>query len=588
MGMNPSHFSNDSPVLNDDSQPIEQTLYENFEKMKNLSGLFLSDDSTICDSVKCMMIIEEPTPSKTQELLAQIASFNALSDFIHREDDHYSSMLHRVQSHVETSTECIQLITKRINDVVKEDENSEESDLYSQSRSKPSSKTSKLKRVQQTGYKLVNVLNDILSELSKASKYIHPDHQKVELFYKTMKELESSVPFPSAEKQLVLDTLPAFLKEELDKLERLKPKRIRSRAEQQALAEQEENVRRNNFADAMERVISLSNEIEEKTNQIQSSTRSEVEALADDQQYIDECCEQIKEYLVNLHDQLHLTKEFLHPSQTVLVQMVHLYNQQQVECQDFKKQLELKEGQIKSFKEMREMRMGSMNSSEEASSKFEDEQKTQEVPRVVRTEQYVTTLEKRYTHIMALYDAKYAEVEHKNDMLYQTDAYVDSLKDDIGDLEYRLGAVMSSAVSNVETRMEAFNDFGIKVQTFEKVMKLIDDTQMHIQQACQDIQSSVDTDLYDIIGETFNDNQHQETTAMLGNVAHACNYILKAFDDIGQEFSGVRQFVHPDREMVERLQTEVISMYETQEVLMTMYFLLLRTLHDQRLVLCGI
>ena len=719
MGMNPSHFSNDSPVLNDDSQPIEQTLYENFEKMKNLSGLFLSDDWTICDSVKCMMIIAERTPSKTQELLARISSFNALSDFIHREDDQYSSMLHRIQYQVETGTECIQLITTGINDVVKGDEKSEESDIYSQSGSKPNVKTSKLKRVQQTGYKLVNVLNDILSELSKASEYIHPDHQKVELFYKTMKELESSVPIIPAEKQLVLDTLPAFLKEELDKLQRLKPKRIRSRAEQQALDEQEENVRRNNWADAMERVISSTEKIQERTKAIKNSMRSNLEQCRSDPKAfhayltgIDVACDQITELTLNLYDQFHVAREFLHPSQSALVQAVHLYNQMQMECQYLDKQLKIREGEIKAYEEMRKQRPGRMVASvvngpppgfeeqqmtngaanemadrvvnpvnmnvvneavpQNQNESFQfDEIKTdfmrfatehqqqfqlshspmngdllssnqslqgtdngntdQIVPKMasilnqfktktsavqraianwstsgggnqqnrlmisddpeetqnalksmlelvedmnsnlIRAKQiigpdakYISRLENRYVQIMGLYNLKHTEVENKNDILSQTDAYVDSLKDDIGDLEYRMGAVMSSAVSNVEMRMKAFNDFGIKVQTFDKVMQLIDDTQMNVQQACQDIQSSVDTDLYDIIGTTFNDKQHQETTAMLGNVAHACEYILKAFDDIVLDFEGVRQFVHPDREMVETLQTELISMYEKE------------------------
>ena len=373
-----------------------------------------------------------------------------------------------------------------------------------------------------------------------------------------MEEMENAVWSIPAEKQMALDTLPMFLKEELDKLGRLKPKRIRSRSEQQALDEQEENMRRNNFVDAMERVTSLLNEIKEKTIQIQNSMRSEVAALTDDQQYIEGCCLQIKEDLGKFDDEFLLMKDFLHPSQTVLIQMVHLYNQQQVECQDLMKQLELKEGEIRALKEMQEQRI------EIIESIFDDEQKEQEISKMVANEQYVSNLEQRYTEIMGLYNMKYDEVEHKSDMLYQTEAYVDSLKEDIGDLEYRLGAVMSSAVSNVETRMKAFNDFGIKVQTFDKVMQLIDDTQINIQQACNDIHDSVDKDLYDIIGETFNDKQHQETNSMLGNVAHACEYILKAFEDIGQEFAGVRQFVHPDREMVERLQTELISMHEKE------------------------
>ena len=74
----------------------------------------------------------------------------------------------------------------------------------------------------------------------------------------------------------------------------------------------------------------------------------------------------------------------------------------------------------------------------------------------------------------------------------------------------------------------------------------------------------MDKDLLDIIGDSFDDKQIQDTSALLGNVVHACDYILRAFNDIGQEFAGVREFVHPDREMVERLQTELIALYKKQ------------------------
>ena len=480
----------------------------------------------------------------------------------------------------------------------------------------------------------------------------------------------------------------------------------------------------------MERVITLSDKIQEKSKVIKSSLRTNLEKSQTDPkafalylQQIDVACDQITEFTLSLFDQFHVAREFIHSSQSAVVQVVHLYQQTQVECEYLSKQLKLREGEIKALQEMRRARPGRMiasvangpppgfenqnglnaansavnggntvnggggnmsgavngggaqngtvpqnqnesfqfdeiatdfmhfatqfdqfqvnsNNLNDALSpnpslqgiqgmstvgtgntdqivpkmaallskfktktvsvqravtewsesgggnrynRFHDPEETQNALRsmlelvedlnnnLIRAKQimgpdakYIGRLENRYVQIMGLYNMKYAEVEHKNDMLFQSDEYINSLKEDIGDLEYRLGAVMSSAVSNVETRMKAFNDFGIKVQTFEKVMQLIDDTQLNIHKACNDIQDSVDKDLFDIIGDSFDDKQHQDTSAMLGNVAHACDYILKAFDDIGQEFAGVREFVHPDREMVERLQTEMISMYENQ------------------------
>ena len=177
---------------------------------------------------------------------------------------------------------------------------------------------------------------------------------------------------------------------------------------------------------------------------------------------------------------------------------------------------------------------------------------------------YISRLESRYVQVMGLYKMKYAEVENKADMLYQSENHIQGLRDELNDMDYRLGAVMSSAVSNVETRMEAFNEMGVKIQTFPKVMKMIEDTFNSIGQACHDITESVEKDLFDIIGDGFDEDQLQNTHDMVNNVVHACDYIIKAFDDIGQEFDGVAQFVHPDREMTERLQNELIALYDQQ------------------------
>ena len=42
-------------------------------------------------------------------------------------------------------------------------------------------------------------------------------------------------------------------------------------------------------------------------------------------------------------------------------------------------------------------------------------------------------------------------------------------------------------------------------------------------------------------------HKHQHCAGMLGNVAQVC-------DDLGQAISSISTLVHPDREMVERLQ----------------------------------
>ena len=363
------------------------------------------------------------------------------------------------------------------------------------------------------------------------------------------------------------------------------------------------------------------------------------------QEQIDTVSTQIQTLSKTLNKELDGAREYIHPSQKALISIIHHYNSLRVDCERLQKALELKQGEVNAYEEIRNSRhkyqsrdtnvvkteteqsnlkaisehssvtqptqleridatseslmgqpppsltpihsddQGFANKMEgivneielkllsfDSKSVFQGDKKHEFDPIfsllrkmkhfVLSQQQYISRLEHRYVQIMSLYQMKYAEVEHKSDLLFQSDQYINDLKEDISDLDYRLGAVMSSAVSNVETRMKAFDEMGVKIQTMEKVIKLVEDTYTNIQQACQDIQESVEKDLYDIIGDSFDDKQHQQCAAMLGNVTHSTDYILKAFDDIGQEMDGVGQFVHPDHKMVERLQLKSIELYE--------------------------
>ena len=595
-------------------------------------------------------------------------------DYIDK-DDNYSAMLKRVENQIENGAKCVEIITKYINE------------QQQQQQQRTNNKDTKSIQVKQQSELLIETLNKILSELRGASEYIHPDHKKVELLRHKMKELGLTMPYMEAEQLAILNSLPSFLKQELNKLKQ-RPNRIRTKDQEKIMDLQEEKQRQMNFDNSLSRVELLSIQIKEKTDIIKTSLRSNLEksqtdpkAFAQYLQQIDIACDQISEYTLTLDDEFHYAREYIHPSQAALITIINQYNNLRIECEQQQRILEIKQGEINAYQEIQNQRPKRIIASsnppppgfertphnqqtrdesfqfddiekdfmkfatqnldqpqqqqqqqhhhqqqhqEQKQQSMEEEEINQIVPKMVnilskfkdKTQtiqrklsynnnnygggggvvdndlnemlhlvddmnnnliqakqiigpdaKYISRLENRYVQIMGLYQMKYAEVEHKSDLLFQSDQYINDLKEDISDLDYRLGAVMSSAVSNVETRMKAFNEMGIKIQTFQKVMKLIEDTYTNIQQACQDIQESVEKDLYEIIGESFDEKQHQDTHGMLGNVAHACDYILKAFDDIGQEMDGVGQFVHPDREMVEQLQLELISMYENQVII---------------------
>lgn len=191
---------------------------------------------------------------------------------------------------------------------------------------------------------------------------------------------------------------------------------------------------------------------------------------------------------------------------------------------------------------------------------------------------YTTILERRYQQISGLFQMKIAEVETQRDLVEVREQAVEHMREEIEELNIRLGSVMSSAMSNTETRLQAFNGQHIKIQTFAKVAKLVEDTYVNVQQACEDIQESVEKDLFEIIGDSYNEKQQLEIRTMNENVCHACEYILKAFDDIGQEMDGVQQFVHPDRQLVEKLQQQILQFYHQ-----AVYYVLVAVISDNSL-----
>eukprot|EP01083_Nonionella_stella_P162227 532350_1 len=639
------------------SKPSPDELYTNFEDMKKL---------------------QDSSPSKAHTLISQMGQFNGLINHMEAEESSYTAMLKRIESQMENGTKCINVITRCVSTVMEDEHNRQSNNKRAQ----------KLHQLQTHSQSLISILNEIMTELRGAADYIHPDHKKVEIMENKIKELELTIPYIESEQLAILNTLPSFLKQELNK--RHRSNRIRNKQQDAQLDQEEEKQRQMNFDNALGRVELLSIQIKEKTDTIKNNLRSNLEKSQTDPkafalylQQIDIACDQISEYVLSLDDEFHFTREYIHPSQAALIAVVNQYNNLQIDCEQMQTILSIKQGEIHALEEIKDTKPKRVIASsagpppgfedkgpkphslvsrdesfqfddiEKDFMKFAEEQQTKTnamqtiatneasgtaevdadhiVPlmanilgiikdrsntirsnlkvlnqsgyadkqytnlsqlnydlnhalndmneciddmntKLIRVKQimgpdskYISRLEKRYVQIMGLYQMKYAEVEHKEDLLYQSDQYINNLKDDIADLDYRLGAVMSSAVSNVETRMTAFNEMGIKIQTIQKVMKLMDDTYTNIQQACQDIQESVEKDLYDIIGDVFDDQQHQETAGMLGNVAHACDYILKAFSDIEQEMDGVAQFVHPDREMCEKLQTELIAFYEQQE-----------------------
>eukprot|EP01084_Bolivina_argentea_P044926 82682_1 len=538
------------------------------------------------DFAEEMHKFNQQTNTWFSDLFYKIGTFNALTNYSIKDKNNYSKMLKRIDSQIESSTNHIQSINNLISDM--NDKNN-----------------ITVTKLQNHSNSLLSIFNKISSELRDAEIYIHPDHKKIQLLQTQIKELQLSEPHIESLSLAALSVIPPFVQRELDKFHSKRIGKIRTKEQEKKLDNKDKKQRESNFNDTLSRVHLLSKNIKDKQEFIKNtletnSQKSETDSMAFliDVQQMCVACDQIGEYAERFYDELYNAQDYIHPSQAALIQITNALTELAIKHEETKTLLSIKNGELEAYKSQIELKEKSKplnnlpavqkindilielkNKSDSITDsvsndewdyvrKMIDDMEEQLVlvkDAVNPTATYVSLLEQRYGEMCRLYTMKFSEIEHQKDLLFQSEQQMKDLKEQISDLDNQLGAVMSSAVSSVETRMKAFNERGVKIQTFQKVMKLIDDTYVNVQQACQDIQESVEKDLYDIIGNSFDDKQHQDTMGMLGNVAHACDYILKAFDDIGQEMDGVAQFVHPDREMCEQLQLELIAMYENQE-----------------------
>lgn len=174
---------------------------------------------------------------------------------------------------------------------------------------------------------------------------------------------------------------------------------------------------------------------------------------------------------------------------------------------------------------------------------------------------FVSKLEKRYQQMYGLFYMKSSEVENLNDALFQAQQQSEEAQEYIGELETRVRNLMSSATQNVRFRMECIQD-GELTQTFEEMMRQLRHKAENCSAAASDLYNCVEQDLVHLLPEQMSHEASNLLDQYVRNIKHPCKFIQDQFNTILEEFVGVREFVHPDREMVEALQNQVRDLRE--------------------------
>ena len=184
----------------------------------------------------------------------------------------------------------------------------------------------------------------------------------------------------------------------------------------------------------------------------------------------------------------------------------------------------------------------------------------------VDKEKLLLELEKRYQKLFGLYYMKSSEVENLTDRLLVCQERSQEDADRIGELESQIKNLMSSATQNVDIRMKCIVEKGQLTQTFAEMMRQLERKAQYCAAAARSLCNRVDTDLTAFLPEELSDDANRLLDEYVTNVKNPCQCIEKEFNIILEQFVGVKQFVHPDREMVETLQQQVQQLRQQIDV----------------------
>eukprot|EP00484_Ammonia_sp_Unknown_P002018 CAMPEP_0197021880 /NCGR_PEP_ID=MMETSP1384-20130603/2765_1 /TAXON_ID=29189 /ORGANISM="Ammonia sp." /LENGTH=1116 /DNA_ID=CAMNT_0042449799 /DNA_START=30 /DNA_END=3380 /DNA_ORIENTATION=- len=553
---------------------------------------------------------------------------------------------------------------------------------------------SNAKEVLRESAKVANTIDATIDELNGAKHLIHPDQKKIFALHSRVKELEVALPLHKIKKLAILNELPRFIKQELSdakiqkqaeearELQRLresrrghKKKRTKTLVEDEIVdhdmddikfhhddehdrekkeeldeAKKEEQ-RIDNFGSTMDAVASCIETLQTRLTNIHEALdtmNTDMESLDDDGvQLLKPGIESVREDMKTCEDRAHdivtyftKAKEYVHPTQNVLITAVNQFIEQRVQNDALQKQLDILKGELcakdeqiaalkqekldaqkhahahKQFddeavddaqqthefvlsitKQLRDLQEQSdglfamlkqpagddeMYTENKESAKNDtaknktsltyDEIKQMDtgltslreqlddltetlvsddysVLKLTPPNEYMLRLESRYLHLKKLYRLKFKELEKAKDAVIYNETLLQQRNDEVEELETRLVRIMTSASTAAETRMEAINSMGQRSQTYRTVMDLIEENVRSTQSALREVVKIV----------KMNVGQNRVDPTDSKNLQNYTRTIKKGLDAVHAEMSGARNFVHPDREMVQALQEQILA-----------------------------
>ena len=350
-----------------------------------------------------------------------------------------------------------------------------------------------------------------------------------------IRELESTYPYRIASKISVLESLPLAIKEELQNLPRIRLFEMMKNGKKYKLID-----------DAKDKPESeICENLLQHIQSIYQSVKNWDARILSDIQY-----RRMNISLNNTVNGINTPRNrYFVAVQRALVSVTKKFVLCYIKNEKLRKQLHWANGQLQAKEEVE--RMNGENKDKEKENKEKDDKIADG-----DKDKLFGQLQRRYQEMYGLYHMKSGEVENLNNALFQAQQQSEEYLEYIGELETRVGNLMSSAAQNVESRMQYIQGGGL-VQTFSEMMTLLRGRAENGAAAANDLYNCVDEDLVHLLPDQMSNERAKLLDQYIRNIKHPCQFILNQFNLILEQFVGVRQFVHPDHEMVEALQQHI-------------------------------
>eukprot|EP01083_Nonionella_stella_P111913 328609_1 len=598
-----------------------------------------------------------------QTLIESMGSYQAL---LHLSDNAitFNEIVANLQLQLKTAKDSFHMVRDALNGIGVEINLDEEEDIMHKSSSLSDDEDEDLekklfisnaKEILRESQKVVTTIDFTIDELNGAKHLIHPDQKKIFSLQSRLKELEVALPLHKIKKLAILNELPRFIKQELSdakiqkqaqearELQRLRESRGHKKKRTKTLVDddipdvhlddefqfnadegdehdeerketQVDETRIETFESTMDGISTCIEKLQSRLNNINDN----IEAMEGDMETMeDPAADLLRTSMGDIQDEMKTcedaahdivtyfvqAKEYVHPTQNVLITAVNQYVEQKIENDRLQKQIEILHSELEVKGEEIKILKGEASIGD-TQNDLEEETQTQEF-----VSQIVKQLRQLRDDSESIHNGlKQSNSNNKRSLSYdeikRMDGELFALRETLEDVSARLihddeHSLLKLTPTNeyiltLESRyLHLKKLYRLKFKELETLKDSVIYNESVIESKNEDIEelesrlvrimtsasTSTETRMdaintmnhksqtYRSVMDVIENNLRVSSSALHGieklvkskEMHKYCKTIKKGLESVQAEMSGARNFVHPDREMVHALQEQILE-----------------------------